>query len=128
VESRVARQSCRICYKSIEPVEPVFFQHGELIHMTCYKVQPQAVRRGTGRSYKRHSIHVVCYPFMGRWRPAALVKSPGRSTRLGRMKLCASAEEALAVALEMATAWVDDASAPRVQPGDTCGEDLLRGH
>jgi hypothetical protein len=108
----------------------VSFRDGELIHMTCYRVESQATRRRTDSIYKGHIVRVFCYPLMGGWRPAAWVERPGRfsSTRLGPMKLCASAEEALAVALKMATAWVDDASPARVQPVDICGEDFLRGH
>jgi hypothetical protein len=108
----------------------VSFRNGQLIHMTCYRVEPQTTRRRTDSIYKGHIVRVFCYPLMGRWRPAAWVECPGRfpSTRLGPMNLCASAEEALAAALKMAIAWVDDASAARVQPVEICGEDLLRGH
>ena len=126
----MAGQPCRICDKRIEPGEAVSFQEGELIHMTCYRVQSRVTRRRTDCTYKGQTIQVVCYPLMGRWRPAASVESPGRFTRLGPMKLCDNAEEALAFALKTATAWIDKnaAPSPRVQPEDICGEDTISGH
>ena len=125
-ERPVAGQACQICYKRIHPGESVSFQEGELIHMTCYK--SQVAERRTDCTYKGHIIRIVCYPLMGRWRPAALVESPGRgrSTRLGLMTLCDSAQAALAFALKAATEWVDKnaATAPG-QPADISGEDLI---
>ena len=107
------------------------FRDGELIHMTCYRVQSQATQRRTDSIYKGHIVRVFCYPLMGRWRPAAWVDCPGRfsSTPVRPMKLCASAEQALAFALKTATNWVDkNAAAAPGQPADRSDEDLIRGH
>jgi|SRR5918996_2139851 hypothetical protein len=121
----MAGQACPICSEPIKPEEPVSFQDGELVHTTCYSEQPRATRRRKETTFKGHTAHLFCYPLMGRWQPAAIIDSPGRasSTRLGRMKLCDSAQEALAFALRTATDWIDKraAKAARVEP--TPGED-----
>ena len=113
----MAGQPCFICSEPIKPGEGVSFQDGELVHMKCYNEQPRATPRRKESTYKGHTIQIFCYPMIGRWRPSAIVESPGRvrSTRLGRMKLCDTAQEALAFALKTATAWIDNGAgkAPR---------------
>jgi hypothetical protein len=125
VNDRVAGQPCRICSEPIKPGEPVSFQDGELVHMTCYNDQSQATRRRRETTYKDHTVQLFCYPLMGRWRPAAIVESPGRarSTRLGRMELCDSAQGALAFALKTATDWIDKSAAKAARVEPTHGED-----
>jgi hypothetical protein len=116
----VAGQPCLICSEPIKPGERVSFQHGELVHMTCYNEQSNSTPRRKKITYKGHTVQLFCYPFMGRWRPAAIVESPGRvsSTRLGPMKLCDSAQKAMVLALKTATDWIDEsgAKAARVEP------------
>jgi hypothetical protein len=101
----MAGQACSICSVPINPGERVSFQDGELLHMTCYYERLKAVRRGREIAYKGHTVRVFCYPLLGQWRPLATVESPlerGTPTRLGRMKLCNSVEEALALASKTA--------------------------
>jgi len=109
----VAGQPCLICSDPIKPGEPVSFQDGELVHMPCYNDQSKATLRRKETTYKGYLVQLFCYPLMGRWRPVAVVESPGRarSTRLGRMKLCDTAQEALAFALKAASDWIDEGAA-----------------
>ena len=110
----MAGQACLICSLPINPEERVSFQDGELLHMTCYDEQSKSARRGKAIAYKGHIVRVLCYPLLGRWRPFATVESPlsrGTPTRFGRMKLCDSVEDALALALKTAADWIDNAAA-----------------
>jgi hypothetical protein len=120
----VAGQSCFICSEPIKPGEAVSFQDGELVHMTCYNEQSQTTRRHKHTTYKGHTVRLFCYPLMGQWRPVAIIESPGRvhSTRLGRLKLCDSAQAALAFALKTATDSIDKGSARAVHIEPTDGE------
>lgn len=120
----MAGQACRICSEPIKPGEPVSFQEGELVHMACHNEQSQTTRRRKGTTYKGHTVQLFCYPLLGRWRPTAIVESPGRvsSTRLGRMKLCDSAQGALAFALKTAIDWIDKSAAKAAHVEPTHGD------
>jgi len=90
-----------------------------LLHMTCYYEQSKSARRAKAIAYKGHMVRVFCYPLLGRWRPFATVDSPlngGTPTRLGRMKLCDSVEDALALALKTAADWIDKGAAKAAEP------------
>jgi hypothetical protein len=104
----VTGQPCLICSEPIKPEEPVSFQEGGLVHTTCYNERSKFARRRKQITYNGHTLHIFCYPLMGRWQPVAIVKSPGRlrATRLGRMELRDTAQEALACALKAATDWI----------------------
>jgi len=120
----VAGQSCLICAAPIRPGEAVSFQDGDLVHMTCYSEQSHATRRRKETTYKGHTIRLYCYPLMGQWRPVAIIESPGgiSSTRLGRMKLCDSPQQALAFALKTATDSIDESNAKAAGIEPTHGE------
>ena len=117
----MAGQACLICSLPINPGERVSFQDGELLHMICYSEQSKSARRGKEIAYKGYTVRVFCYQLLGRWRPVANVESPlgrGTPTRFGRMKLCDSVGEALALALKTAADWIDKgaAKASRSEP------------
>ena len=117
----MAGQPCSICSLPINPGARVSFQDGELVHMTCYSEQSKSARRGKEIAYKGYTVRVFCYQWLGQWRPLANVEFPlerSTPTRLGRMKLCDSVGEALALALKTAADWIDKgaAKASRSEP------------